>query len=426
MSSSRSSRSTRNSQDAAFFATSATDSSSASAISSHHPVSSSQPVAGSTHNASTALAGNAAQPSPEFLAAVVQAVKASLAAEQASVSRPDPSGNSSVLDQATESSSSAMLGGVPGQDLRSQASALWTAGTGFSTHSSLAQVSSSQGRPALVVPSFVRTFAPPNPSLVSSCAITASPVASQDSVFPSVSAPILHQPFVVGPGFSPIPAKLVGQIVAGKFVELSDLLSSNIVLSEPEPQLLFDGRLVLTSTPKKAKRRIEDIATWMEAFSVYSFVLTSHFPHRWRDLSQYKLLILRTYQQFSNRFWLAYDRAFREHAAATNLTDWSNMNVQLFNFHAAGASTRGRGELANESAEPAGATSSQIVCKSWNRGRCSAPYAQYRFSHRCSSCSRSHRASACPGVASTTSKEIPKRRSPSPASPRGSSKSRRT
>ena len=90
-------------------------------------------------------------------------------------------------------------------------------------------------------------------------------------MFSPVSAPILHQPFVVGPGYSPIPAKLVGQIVAGKFVELSDLLSSNIVLSEPEPQLLFDGRLVFTSTPKKAKRHIKDIATWMEAFSLYFF-----------------------------------------------------------------------------------------------------------------------------------------------------------
>ena len=181
------------------------------------------------HNPSTTVAGNAAQPSPEFLAAVVQAVKALLPAEQASVSRPDPSGNSSVLDKATNSSSSAMLGGIPDQDLSSQASALWTAGTGFSTHSSLAQVSPSQGRPALVVPSFVRTFATPNPLLVSSCAITASPVASQAGVaINSVSA---HQPFVVGLEFSPIPAKLVGQIVAGKFVELNDLLSSNIVLN---------------------------------------------------------------------------------------------------------------------------------------------------------------------------------------------------
>lgn len=93
----------------------------------------------------------------------------------------------------------------------------------------------------------------------------------------------------------------------------------------------------------------------MEAFSIYSPVLTSHFPHRWKDLCQYKLLLLRTYQQFVNRVWLAYDRAFREHAATTNLTDWSNINVQLFNFHAAGAFTRGHGEIADHPAEPAGA-----------------------------------------------------------------------
>ena len=50
-------------------------------------------------------------------------------------------------------------------------------------------------------------------------------------------------------------------MVAGKFVGLNELLSSNIVLNEPEPQLLFNGRLVLKSTPKKAKRCIEDIMT---------------------------------------------------------------------------------------------------------------------------------------------------------------------
>ena len=88
------------------------------------------------------------------------------------------------------------------------------------------------------MPSFVHTFAPTNPLLVSSCAVTALPVASQaglaiNSVFPSISAPIIHQPFVVGSGFSLIPAKLVDQIVAGKFVELNELL--NMVLNEPEP-----------------------------------------------------------------------------------------------------------------------------------------------------------------------------------------------
>ena len=59
--------------------------------------------------------------------------------------------------------------------------------------------------------------------------------------------PILHQLFALGPGFSPVPAKLVSQIMAKEFVELNELLN------EPKPQLRFDGRLVLTSTPKKLK-----------------------------------------------------------------------------------------------------------------------------------------------------------------------------
>jgi len=149
---------------------------------------------------------------------------------------------------------------------------------------------------------------------------------------------MLHQAFVVGPGFSPIPAKLVSQIVAGKFVELNELLSVSIVSTESEPQLLLYGQLVLTSTPKKPKWRIEDISSWLEPFSVYSLILSSHFPQRWRDLLQYQLLILRTHRQFAGRVWLAYDWAFCEHAATMNFTDWSAINAQLFNFHAAGAS----------------------------------------------------------------------------------------
>ena len=61
--------------------------------------------------------------------------------------------------------------------------------------------------------------------------------------------PILHQPFVGGPGFSPISAKIVPQIVSGKFLEFDEPLSTNIVLTEPEPQLLFDRRLVLIRAP---------------------------------------------------------------------------------------------------------------------------------------------------------------------------------
>jgi len=58
---------------------------------------------------------------------------------------------------------------------------------------------------------------------------------------------------MVGPEFSPAPAKLVSQIVAGKFVELHELLPANIFMTEPEPQPLFNGRLGLTSSLKKPR-----------------------------------------------------------------------------------------------------------------------------------------------------------------------------
>lgn len=83
-------------------------------------------------------------------------------------------------------------------------------------------------------------------------------------------------------------------------------------------------------------------------------ILTSYFPHRWKDQSQYKLLILRTYQQFSGCVWLNYDRAFHEHAAASRLTNWSPMNIQLYNFHATGVAAHGHVGKSAVLPEPAG------------------------------------------------------------------------
>jgi len=72
------------------------------------------------------------------------------------------------------------------------------------------------------------------------------------AVPPSQLVPVLHQLFIVGPGLSPIRAKLVSQIVAGKYKDLTEFLSTNVTLTEPEPQLLFDGHVVLRSQETQA------------------------------------------------------------------------------------------------------------------------------------------------------------------------------
>lgn len=208
-------------------------------------------------------------------------------------------------------------------------------------------------------------------------------------------------------------------------MEFDNLLSTNIALTEPEPQPLFNGRLVLTPGPKKFKRHLEDIATWMEAYSTFMLILTLYFPHCWKDLCQYQLLILQTHRQFATHVWLCYDRAFCWHAAATNLVDWSSIDIQLFNFHAVGALVCGRSNASSGSSEPSGSSTSQIVCRSWNRGQCSTPFSPCRFSHLCSSCSGAHHASSCPGLLSDKSKVDFKRRASSPELVQSSSKLRR-
>ena len=184
-----------------------------------------------------------------------------------------------------------------------------------------------------VVPSFVNTFALPTVSSLNlPLSLSSSPLSAPISStsfatnltslgLSTPSTPSFQQPFIVGPGFSPVPYKLVSQIVSGKFVDLAELLSDNLKDAESEPQLLFDGRIVLTSTNKRQKTKIADITAWSEAFSIFTLILVSHYLSRWRDLTLYKLLILRTYRQFQGNAWLTYDRVFREHAAAANLTD---------------------------------------------------------------------------------------------------------
>ena len=124
----------------------------------------------------------------------------------------------------------------------------------------------------------------------------------------------------------------MSKIRSGHFIDLDDLLAENLKAQETEPQTYLDGKLLVSST-KKRVQEITDIVTWVEAFTVYSWILCGAHPSRWQDTTQYKLLILKTARQFSGKAWLHYDIAFRKDAAASGLVDWSHMNLDLYNFH---------------------------------------------------------------------------------------------
>ena len=273
--------------------------------------------------------------------------------------------------------------------------------------------STSQSSGMLVVPLFISTYSSlGGPPVVSNLPATSSAnlpvvvggscggVTGSDSfMFPS-----LNKAFVVGPGYAPVPYKLVSKITAGFFVDLAELLPDNIRAQEIEPQAFLEGKLVVSGS-KKRVIEITDIVTWIEAFTIFSMILCHTFPSRWKDLNQYKLLIIQTARRFSDKSWLHYDIAFRKEAAASGSTDWSRMHPDLYNFHtrspaatpaATGSSTSPALSLTEPLASLGNPRSSQY-CHSWNDGRCRWPFGRCRFRHSCERCHGDHPRIQCPG-----------------------------
>lgn len=213
----------------------------------------------------------------------------------------------------------------------------------------------------------------------------------------------LKQQFVVGPGFPPIPPKVVASVVGGEYINLGVLIQKPSESRVSEPSISFEGRVIVSNAPKPP-RRITDLALWSQAFNIYCLILVTYHPHRALDLLRYHLLILRLASQFPALVWCDYDEAFRRDAAARHITDWSSMHVELFNFHSAAAFARSGSSRSQAGSDkpgrpaPRGAPIASAICHSWNAGHCSSPRNVCRYVHVCSvpSCHGSHRRTDCP------------------------------
>ena len=145
-------------------------------------------------------------------------------------------------------------------------------------------------------------------------------------------------------------------------------------------------------------------------------ILTSHFPHRWRDLMSYKLLILRTHWQYTGRVWLAYD-----FASTPPRRNWLTGRRSMYNCTAfllpgprCVVDPMVCLAIYLNHSEPL------LRRSSADRGTVSC-----RFAHCCSNCGGPHRAHGCSIRTETSTKTARTRRSPSPPVSSSSTKSRR-
>ena len=84
------------------------------------------------------------------------------------------------------------------------------------------------------------------------------------------------------------------------------------------------------------------------------------------------VLIICIAKQFPGRCWYNYDRAFRLHAAASSLTNWSQMNSDLYHYHTSVAVQTSTPPSSGRHREPRGDQHATTICKSWNSGACSS------------------------------------------------------
>ena len=135
-----------------------------------------------------------------------------------------------------------------------------------------------------------------------------------------------YQAFILGEGLPPVPAKLVGKICRGEFVDMAELLRDNI---EAERRRGSAGEASRSASQRR--REIPDILSWVQCFGTYACVVASQHPEKLTQLLAYQTTVIREARRCGGTGWQGYDSMFRQHAANMGAdTDWSKLNNSLY------------------------------------------------------------------------------------------------
>lgn len=137
-------------------------------------------------------------------------------------------------------------------------------------------------------------------------------------------------------GIPPLSSRLVERIQAWQYVELAELLTDGTAKTEePLPQAM-DGQVLLVQSidqVKRRKKKITDVATWAQAFSIYAAALASAESTSKAEvtgLMAHQHVILQMHKDLGGMRWLQYDQQYREWAAATKKRVWGETNLTIY------------------------------------------------------------------------------------------------
>ena len=159
---------------------------------------------------------------------------------------------------------------------------------------------------------------------------------SAAAVVPLVNSSSVHalgHPPAARPSLS-VHDKLRGRIERGEFIDCDDLLPDQLGVEPDVVQLAVGANrsVQLVQKPTQAQRRhVHDVASWLEAFTVYTRVIVAAAPDRANDLLAYQATILDANNSYQVDAWLSYDRRFRRAIASQPLSyDWAIIDSNLW------------------------------------------------------------------------------------------------
>ena len=137
------------------------------------------------------------------------------------------------------------------------------------------------------------------------------------------------KPFLLSEGLPSVPAKLVGCILKGDFIDMAELLRDNL---EAERRGVFqDSAGSSSSSHGRTRREVPDLLSWVQCFGLYTAVVGSQHPDRALKLLAYQTLIVREARRCGGRGWLTYDTVFRQQMAGEWKGDeWGRLNPYLY------------------------------------------------------------------------------------------------
>lgn len=125
--------------------------------------------------------------------------------------------------------------------------------------------------------------------------------------------------FQLHPGQPPIPHRLVFKIQQGQYINFQELLPDNLISS-------VTGKRQTDETD-----RVTDVTKWIDCMAIYIAIVTHSRPERLRDLLIYQCHIMRLIRDSPDKIsWQRYDVAFRRKAAQNGMTNWSNVDENLW------------------------------------------------------------------------------------------------